>query len=65
VVEVQVTTYSPISKSDNFYAQDIFATDLSKREVLMRWRLWDEKGTRAILIAEPNWFRRQHAQANG
>lgn len=40
-------------------------TDLSKREVLMRWRLWDEKGTRAILIAEPNWFRRQHDQANG
>lgn len=33
-------------------------TDLSKREVLMRWRLWDEKGTRAILIAEPNWFRK-------
>lgn len=29
-----------------------------------RWKLWDEKGTRAILIAEPNWFRRQQV-ANG
>lgn len=32
-------------------------TDLSKREVLLRWKLWDESGSRAILIAEPNWFR--------
>lgn len=29
---------------------------LTKHEVALRWKLWNEKETRAILIAEPSWF---------
>ncbi len=39
-------------------------TDLSKREVLLRWKLWDETGSRAILIAEPNWFRKERLEVH-
>lgn len=32
---------------------------LTKREVLLRWKLWNESGTQSILIAVPNWYPRR------
>lgn len=29
---------------------------LSKREAYMRWKLWDDQGTKAVLIVLPQWF---------
>lgn len=29
---------------------------LSKREAYMRWKLWDDRGTKAVLIVLPQWF---------
>jgi len=48
----------------NVYAIDLdtrrktlLSEDLSKRDVLLLWKMWDEKGTRSFLTAEPRAIR--------